>query len=420
MKKRVDDISYLIGTLFAEFESKAKLLSYAFLYEKNELPIGDWASYHRQQLATLRQRLNGLLQAELPMINSALEKAVVLNFKSVQGKLKLVKELETLKKERIVPVEVPKVVFDRVNYFQDLVKNANETLISSVLLDHARKIQSIRTFTLANLPKEKKLYENIKQATEQGIVEQLKIPLSDGRQMNYKSYMEMSVRTSLQNDSADLQEFIGQQVGVVFYLCSSHADCADDHKGYQGKMYYDEKWRQFVKPEFYDVVGKHIQNKSMKSYQFIKGKPIYMATRPNCRHFFTPISVEQALGQSPNDLLTQLNVKKGNYKKEYYEALKQQRENERNIRKYKDRKELHEMQFEKAKTKEEKKLLQESIGRDNILVRKWQRANQLLTNKYKGVIFRDYDRENSKVVLNDLGVRYDLKLATQTNTANAG
>ena len=420
MKKRVDDLSYLIGTLFADFESKAKLLSYKFLYEKNNLSPIDWATYQRQQMVVLRQRLNALLEAETPLINSALEKAVILNFKMVQGKIKLVEELETLKSKKIIPVDVPKVVFDRVNYFKNLVNGTNQTLIGSVLLDHLKQIQAIRTFTLGNLDKEQKLYKSIQLATEQGIVGQLKVPLSDGRVMNYKSYMEMSVRTALQNDSADIQEFIGQRAGVSFYLCSSHADCADDHAQWQGKIYFDESWRQFVKPEYYDVVGKMIQNKNLKSYQFVKGKPVYMATRPNCRHFFTPISVEQALGQSPQTLLKDLNLKKGEYKKEYYEGLKEQRNNERNIIKYKDRKELHEQQLAQAKTKEEKIMLQNNISRDILYVRKWQRQNQLLTQKYKGVLFRDYDRETSKVVLNDLGVRYDMRLATKDNTANAG
>jgi len=420
MKKRVDDISYLIGTLFADFESKAKLLSSKFLYERNNLSVIDWANYQRQQMVVLRQRLNALLEAQTPLINSALEKAVVLNFKSVQGKIKLVEELQDLRTKKVIPVDVPKVVFDRVNYFKNLVKGTNQTLIGSVLVDHSRQIQAIRTFTLGNLEKEQKLYQSIQQATEQGIVGQLKVPLSDGRVMNYKSYMEMSVRTALQNDSADLQEFVGQRAGVSFYLCSSHADCADDHADWQGKIYYDESWRQFVKPEFYDVVGKLIQNRNLKSYQEIKGKPVYMATRPNCRHFFTPISVEQAIGQKPQELLTSLNLKKGNYKKEYYDALKEQRANERNIIKYNDRKELHEQQLAQAKTKEEKTILQNNISRDILYIRKWQRQNELLTKRYKGILFRDKDRETSKVVLNDLGVRYDMRLATKQNTANAG
>jgi len=420
MKKRVDDLSYLMGTLFADFESKAKLLSYTTLYEKNDLPILDWTSYQRQQIAILKKKLNSLLEVKTPMINSALEKVIVLNFKSVQGTLKLVKELQSLKYKKIIPVEVPKVIFDRVNYFKNLVQNSNETLINAIILDHARTVQSIRTFTLGTLAKEQKLYKSIQEATEKGIVSQLKVPLSDGRVMNYKSYMEMSVRTALQNDSADLQEFVGQRAGVSFYLCSSHADCADDHADWQGKIYFDESWRQFIKPEFHDSVSKLIQNKNLKSYQFVKSKPVYMATRPNCRHYFTPISVEQAIGQSPQSLLSNLNLKRGEYKKEYYEGLKAQRDNERSIIKYKDRKELHEKQLSMAKTKEEKEMLQNNINRDIILIRKWQKQNQLLTQKYKGVLFRDYDRETSKVALNDLGVRYDMRLATKQNTANAG
>ena len=35
----------------------------------------------------------------------------------------------------------------------------------------------------------------------------------------------------------------------IFYICSRHNDCAEDHKDYQGKVYIDANWREAVKDD---------------------------------------------------------------------------------------------------------------------------------------------------------------------------
>ena len=68
--------------------------------------------------------------------------------------------------------------------------------------------------------------------------------------------------------------------------------------------------------------------------QTVPGKKIkigWLGTRPNCRHRFVPITIEQAGGNIDN-LLNSLHLKKGTYRDGKYQATQKLRYIERNIR----------------------------------------------------------------------------------------
>ena len=73
----------------------------------------------------------------------------------------------------------------------------------------------------------------------------------------------------------------GRDTGKIFYVASSHEDCAEDHKSYQGKIYVDAYYDRHNR-ELCD----YIRNKNIKTVQWVTGKPAYFITRPNCRHYF--------------------------------------------------------------------------------------------------------------------------------------
>jgi hypothetical protein len=83
------------------------------------------------------------------------------------------------------------------------------------------------------------LFKVIDDAMKTGI-EDMFIITKKGRKMTFKAYQEMNVRTTLHKAALDYQYESAKEFGVVFYLCSYQSDCADDHKDYQGKIYYDE------------------------------------------------------------------------------------------------------------------------------------------------------------------------------------
>lgn len=100
------------------------------------------------------------------------------------------------------------------------------------------------------------------------------------------------VRNELRNDNE-----------VIFYLCSYHSNPAMDHKDHQGKIYVDRFWRTKVNGVDYYKVASYIKNHNIETIQAIMGEPVYLTTRPYCKHYFVPVSTEDVLHSSAKSLL---------------------------------------------------------------------------------------------------------------------
>lgn len=274
------------------------------------------------------------------------------------------------------------------------LSNASALLINSTVdyLNAARK-------NIISMERIMPLKEAIYKQTQRGFENGLKIAVSPRRQYGYKEYMEMSVRTTVQREIGSLQMASGKQAGVVFYISNHFADCADDHKAYQGRIYYDARYKSMgYSEDDVDDIERIISVKDMLSVQEVRdGKP-YLTTRPNCRHTLTPISIEQARG-SARTLVDSLKLSTGSYRDDNYDALQRQRYNERQIRFYKARYE-HNKQLGDV-------IPPEVLARDRVLVSKWQRVQREHIDKYDDVLSRDYRRETREILVNDLGERYN-------------
>lgn len=88
----------------------------------------------------------------------------------------------------------------------------------------------------------------------------------------------------------------------IFFLCSVHSNCASDHKEYQGKMYVDRFWRTKVSGDRYYAVLSYIRNRKIMTVQQAMKDPIWLTTRPNCRHYFIPMDTDTVLHSSVNKL----------------------------------------------------------------------------------------------------------------------
>ena len=86
----------------------------------------------------------------------------------------------------------------------------------------------------------------------------------------------------------------------LFFLVSKHDDCAKDHEEYQGKIYVNENWRSMTKDP---MVAMYISTNRIRTFQWVTGKPVYMITRPYCRHYFREVSASEVLSNSVNALL---------------------------------------------------------------------------------------------------------------------
>lgn len=210
---------------------------------------------------------------------------------------------------------------------------------------------------------------------------------ADGRKVSFKTYMEMSIRTDLQQNALKNLEETARAVGLEAYVASSHADSADDHDDFQGYYYLADgvPW----KPEYskFNFHPKYRYLTEVKNLGFL--------TRPNCRHYVLPVRLDDIL--DGKDLHKELKILNEPSKDGAYDDLKDQRYNERQIRKYKARAENDRIMLEKAPDAESKALAQERLRQSKSKTREWQKRQVALERTSN--IKREYIREKPGVVI---------------------
>lgn len=166
------------------------------------------------------------------------------------------------------------------------------------------------------------------------------------------------------------------QQAKIFYLASKHGDCAEDHKDYQGKLYYNRFWRRCVKSKKgRKAVEAFIQRKRIRSVQWVIGRPVWFITRPNCRHYFEEISAGEAMDIPANELLIDREMDAAEGRRDSSQTIRHSinegwytEQNVRNIiKKYKERLAYHQALYEKAKNER----LKGYIDKDRRLIQKW-------------------------------------------------
>lgn len=332
------------------------------------------------------------------------------NWKDIQLSKQSIKELKELlntkAKELLEDIEE-----STLNAFKVAGIKPDKTLVATnkkamgVLIGSARQYYKGMVTKIWRLHKTDDLYDDILRNSKIGFENGLAIT-TGGRNYEYKSFMEMKVRTTISNQIVEQQMELNEETQNVFFIVNSFADCADDHKHLQAKIYYDKRYKSFNLPkEVKEQIEKIIKDKDMLSMQDAIDKPFWLTTRPNCRHRFVPITIEQALG-STNALLEKMKLKKGTYKDWKYELSQELRYIERTIRKHKATLNYYEQIY---KTGQNSKVLP-YIKKYKDLVKKWQKKARLLVksaNSRGYDLERDYRKETRKVIVKDLGVKYN-------------
>lgn len=162
----------------------------------------------------------------------------------------------------------------------------------------------------------------------------------------------------------------------VFYLISQHADSADDHKGYQGKVYIDENWKRYAPTEEHEEIDALRRQYRMTTFQKIIGRPVWMITRPNCRHYFTRIAAKDITGKSYKQIVQDKDMflQEGNRprmqtyrhptKREWYTRQNAQMM----VDKYKDRLKIHRDLY----AIDRNEFIARAIKKDKLLIKKWE------------------------------------------------
>lgn len=142
----------------------------------------------------------------------------------------------------------------------------------------------------------------------------------------YDSFMSTSRRVLASSDSRQKRIALGKAMTQfehdygyepVFYACSYHSNCSCGHDDYQGKIYIDRFWRTKVTPMDRDKILAYIRNRNVRTIQSVVKAPIWLTTRPYCRHYFVPVATADVLSSSPKKVLHQYNVY--HYTPDYYD-----------------------------------------------------------------------------------------------------
>jgi len=359
-----DELTLILKEVLETTEENAKEI--VFKYLNKESGIFDYKTFQEIQKPRIKEELQLAIKDAIGKLNTAVENT------------KTVVEYNTEK--------IQKEIFSKTN---GLV------------------LASIREYNLGvsrvlRLEKIIPLKEAIFKQTQEGIDKGIKIRTKRGN-MGYKEYMEMAVRTTIQNEIGEQQLKFNVDAKVVFYISNVFQDSADDHADYQGKYYYDERYKSYgFTTDLLTEIQNRINQLSMLSVQEVRDGEPYLTTRPNCRHRLTPISIKKVLNNLPDEIIADMRLSDGTYKDKNYMLSQEQRKNERMIRKYKARKEHNIKLYEQTANE----LYNEQSKKDNLLLRQWQQK-QIRLVKANPQLDRDYRRETKNIVLNDLGAKYN-------------
>lgn len=144
---------------------------------------------------------------------------------------------------------------------------------------------------------------------------------------------------------------------LTFYLASSHTDSAADHKPWQGKLYYDEK---HVTPAAQAIINQ----RHMRSIQWVMDSPVWFITRPNCRHFFKAIPTNIVAMYGRKELTRRYKM----HRKVGDRALATPRHVA--LEEYRDRLQMLEMMYNKHPTE----FLRRDIQKTKLLIKKWEKT----------------------------------------------
>lgn len=341
-KDSIDVVMRILNELFNETYTTARLFLNAELTRYNRDSVNSWYRHQLSNQTRIKKKLEAIYREQQSKINKVETRATeIVGFK-VTSKFNI---------RNIVPLMTRQFKKD-VKFIYSKARRSDINELKKAIYHY--------TSTGVTPPK-------VNYTTDSGSV----------RQVNWSSYMEMNVRTTLNNNLVEDKIATSDGMNDVFYVFDHFSDCAPDHVDYQDLVYYGENIN------YSEEAQKYIDENNLMSYESIVNGEPYMERRPNCRH------------QAKRIPFSMLND--GSYKQRTinrgrdYEDTQKQRYNERQIRKYKER------------------LANDKINgvdthHNQALVTKWQKEQRELVQNNN--LHRDYRREQINYLVQDLGVKY--------------
>lgn len=386
-KERIDDLIDILGEEYARIENTFVVRNSEQLFKYLDNPRG-WKSAQLANRRKFKLEIIGNAKEQLKTLNEKAEKVFLLAYKEVD------KDVINITEKEIVAENLPNDVKIQIKQIQDFNMQQIIKLADQTLKAYNRQVKIIDALSTPDT-----LYEVVKKQVPKGVENGVKVVYKDGKQFTWKAYMEMNIRTTVHQEMTEHQVKVGAKVGQIFYICDSFADCAPDHADYQGKIYYNEECN------IPDDVQAYIDSHNIQSMQEVMNGEPFLTTRPNCRHNFHAVPTDEVMSMNDKDILEKENLSYGNYKESNYEKAQEQRYNERQIRKWK-------LQEENAMRIQKETGLKDAAdaNKAHSKVLEWQKKQRELVKDNNEILQRQYNRENARVIVNDLGVKYDYKV----------
>ena len=392
MNEKIIDVSRLIAEFMRDIEVKLDTILLEQYQKYSRLGPEVWWEKQNTDVRNLARKLVVASRRGQREAVQVIRKGSFLAYEYARDPDNFSEKLDELAKNRLV--RLPRPVLREIDFSIVFAIGFLRRLTDQKLRLFKRQIGVMYQKSIITTEPAKSLYEEILKRSTVVLEGQRKLtPLTGG--LGVRKSLELGVRKTLQ----DVSMMAFDEAEFVFVLCSEHGDCAKDHKDHQGKVYYNDRWRDFiVEPNLVQKIQNHINMRGMRSYQWVKGEPVKMWTRWNCRHKLKIVPISDVLGMTYNDLLNKNNFStRGRYQAKKYEKLQKQRYFERNVRKYDERIAIMEGAGDPNPM---------ALQKQKILKRKWSGKVNSLVKGNSSYLYRARDREKARRLMFDYGVKY--------------
>lgn len=415
-------LAWAVERIWEDLDNQMDQLRIQWLLKDSDKGFKDW-KYQQQRnyymyemaLAWLFLRKKEKITEKLNMVEEVANKVVDKSFKELFKKTD--KNLLKDYTERTGVINENKtfkeLLEEQINDTAEAMQR-NEIKTYTDLLKDIEKTHNKNLDELLNLPQEQRLKKEKEMLVNEIIdcydAKPDKRAINESRRIE----IERDLRTYLQREATAITINVSKENGYYLFLCNSLRDSADDHCNYQGKVYILKDYKNIVKKESIEQVENLIKSQkidflediidgTIKYTYFLKNgekrvRGVFLTTRWNCRHYFTPITYNEALNKEQT--IKDKELSNGKYDKDNYKALQTQRRLERELRALKSRKLILKEQLKYATNNH---ILKRDLKEVNKKIKECEIALENICKQYN--LPRAYNREQVESLTYDLGIK---------------
>ena len=414
-------LAYAIQRIWEDIDNQLDQLRCQWLLRKSNLGYREWKSWqdtnyynYEMAIAWLFLRKKEKIFEKLNLITEVSNKIVDDSFKKFFKKSdknlleRKVEETGVITKNKTFKELLESEINDTAEAMQRAEIKTFSDLREDIEKKHKKSLDE-----LLNLPESERLKRD-KETLVNDIIEEYNAK-PNKRALNERRRIELErdLRTFLQREATAITINQSKEAQMVLMLSNSLRDSAQDHCSWQNKVFYVKDWEKHCKEEEKPKIREYIKNNNLVSVEDIvdgtikwhytlkngekRERGVFLTTRWNCRHFFTPITIDEALNLQ--DTIKKKELSNGKYDPENYKALQTQRALEREIRKLKSRKLILKEQLKYATNNA---TLKRDLKEVNAKIKECENLLENLCNKYN--LPRMYNREDVERLTYDLGI----------------